>query len=107
MDEGGGGIKVFRRKFFRLGVAKNFVRENSSAVSQNVSGGEKLYGLKRGGIKIFCQKIFFSQCRNLSQLNPFVLCLRKLPVTKKILDKCGLSRSSVGKLLSYSAGKIS
>ena len=55
------------------------------------------------GIKIFRGIFFVSQCRKLSQLNPFELCFRKLPVSKKVVDKSGVSRSSVGKLLSYTA----
>ena len=70
-------------------MPKHFVGENFCAVFQKVSGSEKLYGLERGSINIFRQNIFVSQCRKLSQLNPSVLCFRKLPVAKKIMDKRG------------------
>ena len=82
-------------------MPKKFVGENSCAVFQKVSGSEKLYGLKSGGIKIFRRNIFVSQCRKLSQLIPFVLCLRKLPVTKKNMDKSGVSRFSVGNFANF------
>ena len=64
-----------------------FVGENFCAVLWEDSGSEKLYGLEWRGIKIFRQIVFVSQCRKLSKLNPFVSCLRKLPVAKKIMDR--------------------
>ena len=42
-----------------------------------------------GGITIFCQNFFVSQCRKISQRNPFDLCFRKYPVAKKFMDKGG------------------
>ena len=59
-----------------------------------------------GGYQDFRSQNFHSQCRKLSQLNPFVLCFRKLPVSKRIMDKSGVSRFPVGKTLSYGAGKF-
>ena len=46
MDKRGGygGIKISRRKLFCLRVPECFVGESYCAVSQNVSGSEKLYG---------------------------------------------------------------
>ena len=43
----------------------------------------------RGGIKFFRQNFFVPQPRKLSQGNPFVLCFRKLPVSKKIMHRRG------------------
>ena len=43
-----------------------------------------------GSIKIFCQKFFFSQCRKISWVNPFVLCFRKISVVKRFMDKRGV-----------------
>ena len=57
----------------------------------------------KGGIKIFRRSFFVSLCRKLSQGNPFVLCFRKLPVAKKIMDEGGVSRFSIGELLSHNA----
>ena len=66
-----------------------FVGEIFCAVLRKVFGSEELYGLEWRGIKIFRQIAFVSQCRKLSKLNPFVLCLRTLPVAKKIMDRKG------------------
>ena len=44
---------------------------------------------KRGGIKIFRRNVLVSQCRKLSQGNPFVMCFRKLPLAETIMDKRG------------------
>ena len=44
---------------------------------------------KRGGIKIFRRNVLISQCRKLSQGNPFVMCFIKLPLAEKIMDKRG------------------
>ena len=41
---GYGGIKIFRRKLFCLRMPECFVGENYCAVSQKVSGSEKVYG---------------------------------------------------------------
>ena len=38
---------------------------------------------------IFCRKFFVSQCRKYSQVNPSVLCFRKFPVAKKLMQKGG------------------
>ena len=63
MDKsGGGGYQNFPSKFFCLRVPKQFVGEKFCAVFQKVSGSEKLYGIERGGINIFRQKNFVSQC---------------------------------------------
>ena len=87
-------------------MPETFVGENFCAVFRKVSGSEELYGLERRGIKIFRQFFFVSQCRELSKLNPFVLCLRKLPGAKKIMDRRGVLTFSLGKILSYSAEKF-
>ena len=83
------GYQDFPSKVFCLGVPEIFLEENFCAVFRKVSGSEELYGLERRGIKIFRQTVCVSQCRKLSKLNPFVLCLRKLPVAKKIMAKRG------------------
>ena len=85
----------FPSNVFRLRVPEIFVGENFCAVFRKVSGSEELYVVERRGIKIFRQIVFVSQCRKLSKLNLFVLCLRKLRVAKKIMDKRGVSRFSV------------
>ena len=61
---------------------------------------------KREGIKTFRRRIFVSQCRNSSQLNAFVLCLRNLPVAKKNMDESGVSRFSVTKFSFHSVEKF-
>ena len=38
---------------------------------------------------IFCRIFFVSQCRKISEVNPSVLCFRKIPVAKKFKDKGG------------------
>ena len=76
---------------FRLRVPEIFVGENFCAVFRKVSGSEELYVVERRGIKIFRQIVFVSQCRKHSKLNLFVLCLRKLRVAEKIMDKRGVS----------------
>ena len=38
---------------------------------------------------IFCRKIFVSQCRKYSQVNPSVLCFRKFPVAERLMRKGG------------------
>ena len=43
-----------------------------------------------GSIKIFYRKFSFSQCRKFSQVNPSVLCFRKISVLKKFMDKRGV-----------------
>ena len=70
-------------------MPETFVGEKCCAVFRKISGSEELYGLERRGIKIFRQFVFASQCRKLSKLNPFVLCLRNFPGAKKIMDKRG------------------
>ena len=42
---------------------------------------------KKGGIKIFRPKTFFSQCRTLSKGNPSVLCFRNFAAAKKFMDE--------------------
>ena len=63
--EGGGSIKIFRRKFFCLTVPKNLVRE-SFCVSL-ISGMEKNFA-SEGYVTIFdfLSKFFVSQCREIS-----------------------------------------
>ena len=43
-----------------------------------------------GSIKIFCRKFAFSQCRKISQVNPSVLCFRKISVVKRFMVKRGV-----------------
>ena len=38
----------------------------------------------RGGIKIFRRQFFVPKCRNFSQGNPIVMCLRKTPAVKRL-----------------------
>ena len=85
----------FPSNVFRLRVPEIFVGENFCAVFRKVSGSEELYVVERRGIKIFRRIVFVSQCRKFSKMNLFVLCFRNLSVAKKILDKRGVSRSSV------------
>ena len=62
---------------------------------------------KRGGIKIFRRNVLISQCRKLSQGNPFVMCFRKLPLAETIMDKRGgVSRLSVAEFLSHNAENL-
>ena len=86
-----GGYHDLPWKNFRLRVPKNFVGENFCVVIQKNSGSGKLYGLERGGIKIFCRKSFVSHCRKLSTFaeEPFVLSFRKSPVARNSMDKRG------------------
>ena len=72
-----------------------FVGEYFCTVCRKVSGSEELYVVEKRGTKIFRRNVFVSQCRKFSKMNLFVLCFRNLSVAKKILDKRGLSRSSV------------
>ena len=41
----------------------------------------------RGSVDIFRRKNFVSQCRNISQRNPSVLCFRKILIGDKFMDK--------------------
>ena len=57
-------------------------------------------------MSIFCRIFFISQCQKISEGNPFVLCLRYIPVAKKFLYKGGgggegVSRFSVKNVLSH------
>ena len=67
-----------------------FVGENFCAMFQKVSVSEKLYALERGGIKLSRRNFLVSLCRKLSQGNPSVLYVGKIPVTKKIMDERGV-----------------
>ena len=59
LDKKGGGIKIFRRKFFCLTVPKNFVGEPFCAVFQKISGSEKFMDKRGGGgVSSFSIEIF-------------------------------------------------
>ncbi len=47
-----------------------------------------------------------SQCRNPSQVNPSVLCSRKIPVAKKFMDKRGEYEDFPSEILSLTLAKI-
>ena len=59
----------------------------------------------RGSVDIFRRKNFVSECRNISQRNPSLLCFRKILIGDKFLDKRGggVPRCSVENFLSHSA----
>ena len=63
-------------------MPKIFVAESFTVAL--LSGVEEFY-TSEGYITIFgfLSSFFVSQCRNLSQVNPSVLCFRNLPVAKK------------------------
>ena len=61
---GGGGIKIFRRKFF-VSECRKFPWGESFSVSL-ISGIEKVWIRGGGSMKIFRRKIFVSQCRKIS-----------------------------------------
>ena len=63
---------------------------------------------KRGDYQDFPSKFFVPQPRKLSQGNPFVLCFRKLPVSKKNMHRRGrgFEKFLSKKLLSQSAEKF-
>ena len=56
---------------------------------------------------IFLRKFYVSQCRNISQRNPSVLCSRKFLLAKMFMDKKEgeVSRFSFGFFLSHNAEK--
>ena len=90
MDTRGGGVSRFSVEiFFCLTMPKRFIGEPFCAVFQKYSGGEKIDGLERRGIKTFRRKNFVSQCRKNSYGNLSVLCFRKLAVAKKLMDERG------------------
>ena len=74
---------------------------------QKVSGIEKFYA-QEGNITIFNRKCVVSEYRKISQGNPSVLCFRKFPIAKKVMDKREgeVSRFSWESFLSYSAEKF-
>ena len=89
MDKRGGRVwryQDFPLKIFRLRVPELFVGEIFCAVFRKVSGSEELYGVERRGIKIFRQIVFVSVPKTFAK-EPFVLCFRTFPVTKRIMDK--------------------
>ena len=89
-------------------MPKRFIGEPFCAVFQKYSGGEKIDGLERRGIKTFRRKNFVSECRKNSYGNLSVLCFRKLAVAKKLMDKRGggVSRFSVESFWSHSDEKF-
>ena len=66
MNKRGGGIKIFRRKFF-VSECRKFPWGESFSVSL-ISGIEKVWirGGGGGSMKIFRRKTFVSQCRKIS-----------------------------------------
>ena len=104
---GGGEYQDFPSKMFCVTVPKSFAGENFFALFQKVSGSEKYYGQERRSIKILSRKLFVSQCRNPSQMNPSVLCSRKIPVAKKFMDKRGSMKTFLRKLFLSQWRKIS
>ena len=82
---GGASFKIFRRKFFLSQCRK--ISQGNSLVFTNF-GNRKVLCL-RGLYHDFLSIFFVSQCRKYWQVNPSVLCFRKLPVAKKIKDKRG------------------
>ena len=81
-DKRGGGVwdHDFPAKIFFLTVPKKFVGELFSL--SLVSSIQKNYA-SEGYVTISRRKFFVSQCRNILQRNPSVLCFRKIPVAKK------------------------
>ena len=75
-------------KFLSQG-AENF-RRGTLVCCVSESFGERKSLWIRGGeesIKLFCRKLFVSQCRKFSYRNPSALRFRKFPLAKKIIDK--------------------
>ena len=70
--------KIFLAESFTVallsGVEEFYTSEESFTVAL-ISGYITIFG--------FLSSFFVSQCRNLSQVNPSVLCFRNLPVAKK------------------------
>ena len=60
-NEGGGGVKIFCRKFFCLTMPKCFIEEPFCAVFQKVSGDEKVLDKRGGEYQDIPSKIFLSQ----------------------------------------------
>ena len=97
-----GGVSLFSGESFCLRVPKKFVGEPFSVTD---SGYQKILCL-RGSHTIFCRIFFVSQNQRTSQGNPSVLCVRKILVAKKFMDKKGgVSIFSVDIFLSHSAEK--
>ena len=85
MDKRGGEYQDFPSKIFCLTWPKSFVGESFTVAL--ISGIEN-FGIKRGmGIKIFCQKVFVSQCRIFPEGNPLLLLYFRAP--KKFGDEGG------------------
>ncbi len=89
MNKRGGGEYQDFQSSFCLAVPKIFAAEPFPALFPKISGSDIRLEIRRGSIKIFRGKLFVSQCRNPSQMNPSVLCSRKIPVSKKFMDKRG------------------
>ena len=85
LDKGAASFKIFRRKFF-VSQCRN-ISQGNSLLFTNI-GNRKLLCL-RGLYHNFLSISFVSQCRKYWQMNPSVLCFRKLPVAKKFMDKRG------------------
>ena len=81
-----GEYQDFPSKIFCLTVPKTSVGESFSVAL--ISGTEKVWR-RGGGMKILRRKVFVSQCRKYSQVNPSVLCFRKIPLAKRFMDKRG------------------
>ena len=85
--------------------AESFVGEKFCAEFQKNSGSGNFYGLESGLSRFSVESFFVPQPRKLWRRNPLVLCFRKLPVAKKIVDKRGggVSSFSVENFLSHNA----
>ena len=97
MDKRGGGggreYHDFLSKIFCLTVPKHFVGETFS-VSQ-ISGIERLYA-SESYATIFCRNFFCLSAEKLRRGNLSDLCIRKILVSKKIMDKRGGGRKEEG-----------
>ena len=83
MDEGGGGIKIFRRKFFCLTVPKNFVGE---LFSISLTSGIEKNDASEGYVTIFdfLSKLFCLTVPKIFAGEPFCAVFHKTSCSKKI-----------------------
>ena len=68
---------------------------------QKISGIEKLYGQRGGGVSRFSVEKFLSHSTEKLRWGT-LLCFRKFLISKNVKDKGGVSRFSVEILLSHS-----
>ena len=79
----------FPSETFCLSVPRKFVGKPFSV--SLLLGAEEIWIREGvGSIRIYYRKFSFSQCRKFSQVNPSVLCFRKISVLKKFMDKRGV-----------------